>query len=358
MYNPRRELLKRLCMILFMQSSYLLQALQIPTTSKSAIRNHQEVVTVWDNVVPSNILSELHKEASKSGLGHKAFTRQGMSTSDNKSNYHHDKNRPLIEVILDKILTELGDNSNSSNSTQFVEYWTRQEWRHIEAHADVDEHLAREQDNDPSLDKSDELPLFRYPTNGHVLYLQVGSEVKGPTCLFPNKSSGGDLLKGGKDEDIDLVIVPSVEGRLLRFDGRLLHAVPRPADLWFLPFVQGAPTFTPEELWGRSVILFNTWDDEPPHQVPLDEVQGDDEISSNNQVSINTFQQWEEIFSYDKDPDTCNEPIRFGTPAKIWLLGNERRRNYGMRTIKLNAPEKTRDLFLESHIVSTISLSQ
>jgi hypothetical protein len=104
---------------------------------------------------------------------------------------------------------------------------------------------------------------FRYPTHGHVLYLQMGTQVKGPTCIFENCSSGGDLVTR---TDVSLVTVPAVEGRVLRFPGDALHAVPRPTDVWLLPFVQGSPDFNPSQ-FERSVILFNTWQD-PPLGVP------------------------------------------------------------------------------------------
>lgn len=343
----------------------------------------QQQVTVWDNVVPPTVLADLHKEASKSGLGHKAFTRF----------LSMDSNPNLIERILEKILSELDDESTKQSSThQYVEYWTRQEWRHIEAHADVDEHLAKEQDKnitDGSKSLSD-APPFRFPSHGHVLYLQVGSEVKGPTCLFPNRSSGGDLLKvnvsncddgensgdsdgEGKDKLVDLVVVPAVEGRLLRFEGDTLHAVPRPSDFWFLSFVKGAPQYTPEETWGRSVILFNTYDGEPPKDVPLDSINPTLSESSNNEDNsnrndINDFSSWNEVFSFNsesEDDEVCTAAAKgdssaettYGKPAKIWLLGNERRRDYRMRTIKLNSPVETRDLLQESHLVSRIQLS-
>ncbi len=335
------------------------QALQVTSNCVSASSKPQ--VTVWDNVVPQNVISKLHEEASKSGLGHKAFTRPISHSKDSEVT-----TRPLIELVLDKILSEIEVDSqqqSTKKSTQFVEYWTRQEWRHIEAHADVDENLAKEQDKDLALSSSSEIP-FRFPKNGHVLYLKVGSEVKGPTCLFPNKSSGGDLLDPkNDDEDMDLVIVPAVEGRLLRFDGTFLHAVPRPADLWFLSFVQGAPQYTPEETWGRSVILFNTWYDDPPKKVPLDEKSTLVDNVDIKTAKINNISNWDEVFSYDatvtNQEEVCHDHNpKSSKPAKIWLLGNERRRNYKLRTIKLNASENIRELLAEKHTVSRIKLSR
>ena len=224
-------------------------------------------VDVWNNVIDvEHLAPKLHKESSRIGLGHKVFSRPRAKDSTN-----------AIEQTLDSILTELQDDS------KYVEYWTRQEWRSIHAHADVDEYKAKEEQQSGTISDDG----FRYPRNGHVLYLQVGSQVRGPTCVFPNRRSGGDLLRTvetelssddseescssgasgsttQEEDDVELITVPAVPGRLLRFQGNYLHAVPRPTDLWLLKFVKGSATFEPEEQWGRSVILFNTWSDEPP----------------------------------------------------------------------------------------------
>mmetsp|Transcript_24550 Transcript_24550/g.28423 ORF Transcript_24550/g.28423 Transcript_24550/m.28423 type:complete len:159 (+) Transcript_24550:255-731(+) len=110
------------------------------------------------------------------------------------------------------------NNNNNNNRRQYVEYWTRQEWRHIEAHADVDEHRAKEHDSRilpsttvPNTNNEDDdqhhasaSASYRYPTKGHVLYLQVGTKVRGPTCVFPNIQTGGELLSSvPKDDDDD-----------------------------------------------------------------------------------------------------------------------------------------------------------
>ena len=137
------------------------------------------------------------------------------------------------------------------DSSRYIEYWARQEWRHIEAHADIDELQAR-----------------TTPTEWARLYLNIGTAVKGPTCVFPDVSSGGELLEQLENE---LVVAPAVAGRLLRFAGEALHAVPRPVDLWMLSFVKGAAEYEPEEMFGRSVILFNTWPDAPPKDVTIND---------------------------------------------------------------------------------------
>lgn len=303
-------------------------------------------INVHDNVLSKVSCDILHREASKVGLGHKSFTRPIVNKDS------------VIERALDDILTELGDCVNGED-VQYVEYWTRQEWRHIEAHADVDEHLAKEQDLEhTSHDKS-----FRYPKNGHVLYLKIGSQVRGPTCIFPGRSSGGDLLNpsskyiNNDPKKVDMVVVPAKEGRLLRFSGEDLHAVPRPADLWFLPFVQGAAQFQPEEEWGRSVILFNTWTNAPPKDVPLDTLNISD--VNTKPASINPFTEWINVFNNEKvESQTSEEELNptERTSAKIWLLGNERRRGYSMRTVKLSASSELKHAMFETQKVNKMTM--
>ena len=205
-------------------------------------------IDVWNNVIcVDHLAPALHEESTNLGLGHRVFSRSLSSThnkNSNSNNNNNNNNINIIEQTLDSILTELND------SSPFVEYWTRKEWRSIQAHADVDEYRAKQEQEQQS-DNTEETPLFRYPQNGHVLYLQVGNQVRGPTCVFANRKSGGDLLRrdddndDDDDDDVELVTVPAVPGRLLRFQGDYLHAVPRPTDLWLLKFVQGVPVHEP-----------------------------------------------------------------------------------------------------------------
>lgn len=322
-------------------------------------------VKVWDDVLATaKQRAELHTYASKSGLEHKCFSRP-LDGDNNNSN--------IIERTLDAILTEIeggmDDGGSGANKKHYVEYWTRQEWRHIEAHADVDENLSKEMDQNISNIDSDSLQSkypttyhrsygHRYPTYGHVLYLQVGSDVRGPTCVFPNRSSGGDLLRSvrngnnsgeecasDKDDAVQLVTVPAVAGRLLRFDGRDLHAVPRPSDIWMLPFVKGGAEYEPEEVWGRSVILFNVWpdDEEPPLDVPLDRPE------KGKAIVCNSFTNWNEVKAAQKLlPSSESEP-ESNQSVKVWLLGNERRRDHPLRTVPLLSPaEGGRDVVREA----------
>ena len=130
-----------------------------------------------------------------------------------------------IERCLVSFLDNIGD------TAQYVEYWWRSEWLDFEAHRDVAEsefEVGR--------------PM-RTPTTGHVLYLKVGEECAGPTCVFEQGQEGqppgvdardvaGHAVAGWRAVS-HVTVVPAVMGRVLRFEGDQLHAVPRPAPTWY-----------------------------------------------------------------------------------------------------------------------------
>ena len=136
------------------------------------------VPRVFDGVLDAEACDAVHNFATRDGLGHMLYHRDvGPSTP--------------LEAALEAALTALADDA------PFVEYWWRDEWKHIEAHADVDEALAAEGG------------ALRYPRNGHVLYLRVGGRVQGPTCVWGAPGGGGATAAG----DGELVIVPAVTPR-------------------------------------------------------------------------------------------------------------------------------------------------
>eukprot|EP00536_Pseudo-nitzschia_multiseries_P000476 jgi/Psemu1/178886/e_gw1.6.49.1 len=294
----------------------------------------------------------LDEESRRIGLGHRVFSRSLPTNDNDKNNEKHSGFRNAIEQTLDSILTELDDDA------RFVEYWTRREWRSIHAHADVDEYKAKEeQQQQQRSPRGDETPPqhqhggFRYPRNGHVLYLAVGKQVRGPTCIFPNRRTGGDLLRSTS------ALVATTN---------YLHAVPRPTDLWLLKFVRGTPDFEPEEEFGRSVVLFNTWSDEPPSGLPIDR---DDDDATTTTTTIDPVCHKQEEWEREApsllpagssnnndhnadDDDDANDAPRLS--AKVWLLGDYRRRDFRMQTVKLEATESLREaLYQETSVVST-----
>ena len=207
------------CLLVFAATAH---GFRPPPSAKAHLQRRavDDEVQVYDGVFAPRDLEAL--DVASNDAAHRAFDRSaGVGT--------------ILEAALDSFLGELGDES------RFVEYWARDVWKHIEAHADVDEAEAK---------AGGEL---RYPTHGHVLGVQVGAEVAGPTVVFGRR---GDVLTSA----------PAVAGRVVRFAGDLVHAVPRPADVWLRSFVTAVPSTAAHR---RSVVLFNTWD-APPRDVALE----------------------------------------------------------------------------------------
>ena len=124
------------------------------TALSTSGNNNRVKPIVWNDVLPNTEQrTELHQYAKKLGLEHKCFTRHtSLTTYTDNDNTDVHNNRNIIEKTLDAILNEIDNNGSSSSDgqKQYVEYWTRQEWRHIEGHADVDENLSKH------LDKQDD----------------------------------------------------------------------------------------------------------------------------------------------------------------------------------------------------------
>ena len=121
--------------------------------------------------------------------------------------------RNAQERVIETLLVALGDDS------RWVEYWGRPRWSSVPAHFDCDEGgLVRRRER-------------QHPTSGHVLYLDVPPDVRGPTVLWrpvARGSEGGGSSSDG-NEGAKVFTVPAVSGRLLRFSGSWVHGVPRPA---------------------------------------------------------------------------------------------------------------------------------
>jgi hypothetical protein len=118
----------------------------------------------------------------------------------------------------------------------------------------------------------------------------------------------------------------------LRFTGNLLHAVPRPTDIWLLPFVQGAPDFNPSR-FERRVVLFNAWQ-EPPLGVP--QLMKEQQDCRMEDVSVSPGNEWTEVdiaegYGAGGDAQNC---------AKTWLLGALPRRKHAMRAVQLRSNEE------------------
>ena len=112
-----------------------------------------------------------------------------------------------------------------------------------------------------------------------------------------------------------------------------------------LPFVKGGAEFEPEQQWGRSVILFNVWpgSEDPPLDVPLDIKHDDQPIETTQTTELcNSFSNWKEVTNdipTTNDSDNAAAAAESNQSVKIWLLGNERRRDHPLRTVPLLSPK-------------------
>lgn len=313
-------------------------------------------VGVYENIFTSEYLRRIDEESATCGLAHTAFNMSEPRTN--------------VEYAISKILFELRSDSSSSppSSSVIVEYWWREEWLSLDLHRDVDEELAL-------LNNS-----LRFPLNAHVLYLSIGAEVNGPTVVLEEKFSDNITPIGSpwKPQLERMTIVPAVTGRLLRFDGHLLHTVPRPA-LAFFDAEEGGSNL---EVWTRrrpnpndpadpertrfrrSVLLFNTWaanasDDggggplnvcrDAPHRLPQAAAAVPVELT------VRPFDQWTvvDVIPYasldsSSTDDDINNNKQQHVHMSMCLLGNLARRGRASRTLDgLFSPRAAKEAFLQ-----------
>ncbi len=227
----------------------------------------QRSIQIWDNILTAQQCDQLHQLAveHQNRVADDSYIFQCQSQSQAAM-------LTPLESAIESILREIDpDELNSASDTVVVEYWTRQEYLNMDVHSDIDE------------EKLERDSILRYPEYGHVLYLQAESQdtIFSPTCIFPGKSGGWrerikeeDNDNGEAHEETLLVSVPVVPGRLLRFPGSTMHAVPKPINRWFYS-IEDQQEFDVMDEYGdepgiqRSVILFNVWKLEGPKDVSL-----------------------------------------------------------------------------------------
>lgn len=164
-----------------------------------------------------------------------AYVKHRFREADGHTLFRRNDASNPIERAIDSFLTDLSDDA------PLVEYWRRATWEHVPFHRDLDEMAP---------DGS-----YHHPRHGHVLYLDIGSLVLAPTTLvWRDVAEGGGVL----------ATVPPVRGRVLRFNGSVLHGVPRPHDAWLLDHdgtAQRAGDSQQSRVkdFRRDVLLFNTW---------------------------------------------------------------------------------------------------
>lgn len=303
-------------------------------------------IMVHDGVIGQSACNTLDSHLKVGGLGHTVFFRDLPP-------------KTVVESLINSLLASANDIS------PIVEYWWRDEWLNLELHRDLDERLASQ--NGP----------VRYPDYAHVLYLSVGEQARGPTILL--RDSIESDKKGFFDE---ISIVPAVAGRLLRFPGNMMHAVPRPS----LAYLDPAEGGTNVELWTRrrptdendpecsifrrSVLLFNTWTDAPSTEEPceasstsastVDLREGSLDIQKIKEESwqCTPREKWVNASltsSHDSIVTSiCSSSLELepNIRLKIGLLGDVRRRERTDRYMSVYAPQSIKNALMQLTPVS------
>ena len=280
-------------------------------------RTESSPIRVWDDVLNDEACDRLHHASSKFVGREKAMLFQWPN-----DDYHN-----YMERVISSILSEM----YTVGETFVVEYWVRQQWHHTIAHADCDETMLEQHS------------VLRHPHKGHVLYLKKGTDVNGPTVVFANVTRGGEMYSS-EAGDQEMLIVPFQKGRLLQFDGKLLHAVPRPANLWVHPVMKDLQHDPPSQ-YGRSVVLFNLWKDEPPTGLEFSK-QNEGDHATNTDTNTeelsfplcNNKSQWKQAsIVSDWQESLWNVLVKSKQRFQLPLMGSATRRGTNDVTLQLEA---------------------
>eukprot|EP00980_Cylindrotheca_fusiformis_P021707 scaffold8535_cov132-Cylindrotheca_fusiformis.AAC.15 len=285
---------------------------------------------IYDDVIDSETIEWLYDECIKIENDGRAVLDIGFEFPlDEPAKY------APMEQFLNDLLLQLYPNGDR----YFVEYWTRRKWILVQSHADMDEEFNREMIQSGKGGYGDS---FRHPEVGHVLYLKVGERVRGPTVIW-NVTRGGDFSE--REGPSEMIIVPAVPGRLTRFQGNMLHGVPRPADVFWTVQMDGGQ-HEPVDLWQRSVVLFNLW--------PVSKGKPGIEISNASSTSCavsktcNSFEEWTEVPIVPL-PSDQKSTSKFKMP----LMGDRERRGTESLVAKLETQSPALEAFSEASKVSS-----
>lgn len=301
----------------------------------------ESLVEVYDNVLDPETAHWLHDECV-------AFSQSDELVHDETwlslFPLEDPERHSPIQQLLDKIMREMYP--DVTEPTYHIEFWSRSQWSHILAHQDMDETHQTKTAEQPSI------PV-RTPETGQVLYLKLGKKVRGPTVVW-NTTRGGDLMDLEPGTFSEMISVPAVEGRLLRFQGNLLHGVPRPYDVYWNDVFE----LEEDPEYERSVLLFNTWRaNETIIDSQLMEPVLSEEDAKPIPKSCHPKSEWKpvEVTKYPIPEQSWLDSI-FVSPfaeLEVPMMGNERRRGMKKRSALLDAPKGAADaLSLTSQVTS------
>ena len=356
-------------------------------------------IQVFDGVFDPDVCLELHylavEHADRSGEGSSVFSWSPTKTTSDQEQELTPLEQALCSCIEQLYASNGERHASAANKHDtadwVVEYWSREEFMNMDAHSDIDERQL--------LDEG----TLECPKYGHVLYLDVHPSIRGPTCVFSQmggwhssiaNNNSNDNISDNDDEEKEanipstsLVTVPAVPGRVLRFPGSAMHAVPKPATLWFQSQEEQSETLAKDEeedddddddddsMIERSVILFNVWLHEGPRGVTVDYVSkggmpdgiqlvvGDDEKtleaveddgnSFAKREKAQRIAQWEDEYGVDCEDLWCEPRTDWQESAilsheekansnsmllTVPLMGKQARRLYPAKHVKLSAP--------------------
>ena len=327
--------------------------------ASNAPDNHSLQVQVFDSVFTPDTCQELHHLA----LEHAERGKDGSSVF-----YRGDAaDLTPLEYALDSCLAQLHDTND------IVEYWSRNEYIHMDAHADIDEQELEDEEQ------------IQCPEFAHVLYLEIQPNIRGPTCVF--SQHGG----WGNDTTTTIVTIPAVQGRVLRFPGSAMHAVPKPTNRWFLSRQEEEQLTDDDDnesdMWDdedeveveRSVILFNTWSKRGPRGVTQDYTKGAmpdgielDDVDDNymEQQKLQRIQEWQEDYGKGCCDLWCQPRAKWkevnivdnnslpDVALRISLMGKKTRRLHPMPYVQLVGPSTLRKALEEESQPSQLQLKQ
>ena len=190
------------------------------------------VATVHDGVFSASALATLAMAPDAAGVYRRS--NNGASTAH--------------ECAIESLLAALDDDTSRE-----VEYWGRDEWLSMEAHRDVDEEIA-------TVDGE-----LRMPDRVVIAYGECEAGMAAPTVLWCNATDAAFGGETGHEIGGRLLVIPALSGRLLDFDGRLLHSVPKPTSAWCRETGGSVDDMTVEgPPRQRSVLVLNCWSDHAP----------------------------------------------------------------------------------------------
>lgn len=288
----------------------------------------KEVLYVWDEVFSTKELETINAAGKiRSHSFTSILDRQTLEP------------RSFIEEAIVSILDEL-DSCTNTESGRYIEYWFRstKKVRMLEAHRDIDETLCSKVQYPIELGSDIKIGKQVCPTFGHVLYLNVDN-VLAPTLVWDEETHDDAKRFGAPQKMNGIWSVPAVSNRLLRFDGKAMHAVCYPHLRPILGSEEIESMIKEENLnlgskkKERSVLLFNTWNDEPPLYPSVNEPLSNEEVSyyksmdhMNERVNAacNPFVSWKSR-SIKSMPKCCDNGD--STTFRFPLLGGVSRRN-------------------------------